>query len=320
MLSILRAGGGDIETHAGPLDGWRLPADAVWVELVEPTREEELLVERELGLFLPTREDMQEIEASSRLYQEAGATFMTATVLYNADTESPSSQPITFVLTGDRLVTIRYFQPRSFLAFAAQARRQPGLCAGGAITFLGLIEAVVDRTADVLERTSGEVEQISQQVFAEGRTGGFEAVLTRLGRAQNVNAKIRDSLVSLARLASFASLADQIEHSREHRERLKTVTRDVQSLLDQDSFLAANISFLLDTTLGLINIEQNGIIKIFSVAAVAFLPPTLIASIYGMNFEHMPELDWRLGYPMAAALMLLSALIPLWWFRRKGWL
>ena len=320
MLSLLRVGAADFESYSSPGDDWRLPADAVWIELVEPTREEELLVERELGLLLPTREDMQEIEASSRLYQEEGATFMTAMVLYNADTEAPSAQPITFVLAGERLVTIRYFQPKSFAGFAAQARRQPGLCPTGAQTFLGLIEAVVDRTADVLERTSAEVEQISQQVFAERRTTAFEAVLTRLGRAQNVNAKIRDSLVSLVRLASFASLADQIEHSREHRERLKTVTRDVQSLLDQDSFLAANISFLLDTTLGLINIQQNGIIKIFSVAAVAFLPPTLIASVYGMNFEHMPELDWRLGYPMAVVLMLLSAVLPLWWFRKKGWL
>jgi magnesium transporter len=304
----------------GVPDGWRLPADAVWIELVEPTREEELLVERELGLLLPTREDMQEIEASSRLYQEAGATFMTATVLANADTEAPTAQPITFVLTGDRLVTIRYFQPKSFAMFAAQARRQPILCAGGPQAFLGLVEAVVDRTADVLERTSAEVEQISQTVFAQRRTETFEPLLTRLGRAQKVNAKIRDSLGSLARLASFASLAEQIEHSREHRERLKTVSRDVHSLLDQNNFLAANMGFLLDTTLGLITIQQNGIIKIFSVAAAAFLPPTLIASIYGMNFEHMPELDWRLGYPMALLLMLASAVLPLVWFRKKGWL
>jgi len=320
VLKILRVGAAEFEKPPAEMEGWSLPSDAVWVELVEPTREEELAVERDLGVLLPTREEMLEIEPSSRLYQDGGATVMTATVLVNSDSDRPSSQPVTFVLAGHRLVTIRYFEPKPFTLFSAHAQRQPGLCPNGAQTFLGLIDAVVDRTADVLERNSAEVEQISTEVFASPRTDKFEQLLTRLGRAQNLNAKIRDSLVSLARLASFASLADQIEHDREHREHLKTITRDVQSLLDHDSFLAGNISFLLDTALGLINIQQNAIIKIFSVAAVAFLPPTLIASIYGMNFEHMPELGWRYGYAWAGGLMLLSAVIPLLWFRRKGWL
>jgi magnesium transporter len=138
---------------------------------------------------------------------------------------------------------------------------------------------VVDRTADILERTSGEVEAASRSIFKRPREGGFEQILTRLGRSQNVNAKARDSLVSLTRLISFASLAEQIEANRDYRDHLKSLQRDVQSLTDHSSYLSSNITFLLDAALGLINIEQNAIIKIFSVAAVVFLPPTLVPSI-----------------------------------------
>lgn len=319
MLKLLRNGAPGFEI-ASTLPGWRLPPDAVWIELVEPTRAEELMVEQALGVLLPTREEMAEIEASSRLYQEDGATFMTATILHNADADIPSSAPVTFVLTGERLVTIRYIEPRAFAIFAAQAERQPSLCPTGVQAFLGLLDAVVDRTADILERTSSEVEASSRSIFKRPREGGFEQILTRLGRSQNVNAKARDSLVSLARLISFASLAEQIEANRDYRDHLKSLQRDVQSLTDHSSYLSSNITFLLDAALGLINIEQNAIIKIFSVAAVVFLPPTLVASIYGMNFEQMPELKFVHGYPMALIFMVISAVVPLWWFRKKGWL
>ena len=321
MLTLLRAGAPGHEVVTDAVSGaWDLPADAVWIDLHNPTRDEELAVERALGLLLPTREEMLEIEPSSRVHQEGDATFMTALVLYNTSSDRPSAEPITFVLTGQQLITIRYVEPRSFALFMAQAARQQTLCPTAAHAFLGLVEAIVDRTADVIERTAAEVEEVSTVIFADRHPDKYRDVLTRLGRAQSFNAKVRDSLVSLARLASFASLADSIEQSSDHRDRLKSIARDVQSLLDHDTYLSTNISFLLDTSLGLINIEQNAIIKIFSVAAVAFLPPTLIASIYGMNFEHMPELDWRLGYPLALLLMAASAVLPLLWFRRKGWL
>jgi magnesium transporter len=140
------------------------------------------------------------------------------------------------------------------------------------------------------------------------------------GPLQNVNSKARDSLVSLARLLSFAALADQFDGDKELRDHLKSLQRDVQSITDHSSYLAGNITFLLDAALGLINIEQNSIFKVFSVFSVMFLPPTLVAGIYGMNFEHMPELRWMEGYPMAIGLMILAAAAPLLWFRRKGWL
>src|SRR3712207_5880941 len=150
MLKILRAGASDLELAPDPSAAWSLPADAVWIDLQAPTREEELQVERALGLQLPTREEMLEIEVSSRVYQDGDATFMTALVLYNTASDAPSAEPITFVLTKDRLVTIRYIEPKSFAAFVAQAARQPSLCPTAVHTFLGLVEAIVDRTADLI--------------------------------------------------------------------------------------------------------------------------------------------------------------------------
>ena len=319
MLRILRHGAPGFEA-GGLSPDWRVPADAVWIELVDPTRAEEVAVEQSIGLLLPTREEMAEIEASSRLYQEDGGTFMTATVLVNADGDLPTAAPVTFVLAGNRLVTIRYVEPRAFSVFAAQAERQPSLCPNGLQTFLGLLDAIVDRTADILERTAAEVEVQSRAIFGRPRGAAFEQILNRLGRSQNVNSKARDSLVSLARLLSFAALAEQFDGSKDLRDHLKSLQRDVQSITDHSSYLAGNITFLLDAALGLINIEQNSIFKVFSVFSVIFLPPTLIAGIYGMNFVHMPELRWLEGYPMAIGLMIMAAGAPLLWFKRKGWL
>ena len=301
MLRILRQGAaGFDETICGA--DWVLPPDAVWLDFVKPTRDEELVVERQLGLCLPTQEDMNASEPSSRLYQEDGATFITAFILVNSDSPRPDTAPITFVLTGDRLVTIRYGEPRAFRVFSAKAERVPSLCATGVDTFLNLLDA------------------ISQSIFAQPRTGSFEASLYQLGRAQTTNAELRHSLSSLSRATSFATLAPQVESSHEHRDHLRTINRDVASLSQQSDALSNNIGFLLTAALGLINIEQSSVIKIFSIAAVVFLPPTLVASVYGMNFDIMPELHWRYGYAWALGLMAASVAATLWYFKRKRWL
>jgi magnesium transporter len=148
----------------------------------------------------------------------------------------------------------------------------------------------------------------------------FQKILSRLGRAGDLASKVRESLVSLGRLLAFAIQGTQARGRKTGSARLKTIGRDVASLSDYAAFLNNKVGFLLDATLGMINIEQNAIIKIFSVAAVVFLPPTLIASIYGMNFAHMPELGWPLGYPLALALMVVSAILPYLYFKRRGWL
>lgn len=302
-----------------------LAAGPVWVDMLHPTREEEQAVEAALGIEVPTRAEMQEIEVSSRLYAEAGALFMTATLLAQAESETPEAKPVTFVLAGNRLITIRYCEPRAFRMFAARAARPRAGFATGEAVLIGVLEAVVDRAADVLETLAAEVDKLSAEVFQRGdagaKAGDFRAVLHRLGRAGDLDSKARESLVSLGRLLAF--LAQELETrkaGKEARARVATMIRDAQSLGDHASFVSNKVNFLLEAVLGLISIEQNGIIKIFSVVAVAFLPPTLIASIYGMNFHVMPELDWRFGYPLALGLMVLSAVLPYLFFKRKGWL
>jgi magnesium transporter len=197
-------------------------------------------------------------------------------------------------------------------------------CNTGETILIALLEAIVDRLADVLERASNEVIQISHDIFhpaekkASKRDRDFQLILRRIGNKEDLVSKIRDSLLTLQRMSGF--LANVSGQGKDSRARVKTISRDVMSLSDHVSFQTQKITFLLDATLGMINIEQNGIIKIVSVAAVVFLPPTLVASIYGMNFEAMPELKWLLGYPFAIALMVVSAVLPFWFFRRKGWL
>lgn len=304
--------------------GGMIPEDAVWIDCLEPTKEEERFVDEALGLDVPTEEEMQEIEVSSRLYQEGTALYMTATMLTRADTTNPESVPVTFVLTGHRLLTLRYAEPLPFRVYAAKVRRHQMPCATGEDVLAGLLDAIVDRVADILERVQTELDNMSREIFVREPGFGkvrFDDVLRRVGRSHSLNSQARESLVSLARLIGFLGRpADDNKLPKSVNRNFKTISRDVASLSDHASFLANNINFLLDATLGLINSEQNGIIKIFSVAAVVFLPPTLIASMYGMNFKFMPELDWMFGYPMALCLMVFSAVLPYYFFKRRGWL
>jgi len=320
MLNILHSDGGELQLVA-PVDVWAMPKDVVWIDLKDPTREEELMVEGALGLSLPTREDMAEIEPSSRLYQEGLALFMTATVVVGVAEQRPTLAPVTFVLHHGVLITIRYCAPRAFEAYVAQALRHPELRSSGPSVLLGLLDALVDRLADILEQIAAKIEVASDAVFSAARPeGGFQPVLTKLGQAQMTGAKARDSLVSLGRLMAYAAAAPAIEDDPAQIERLRTLQQDVPSLTDHASYLSTNVTFLLDAALGQINIEQNAILKVFSVFTVVLLPPTLIGAIYGMNFDHMPELRWQFGYPMALGLMFISALAPFLWFKRRGWL
>ncbi len=297
----------------------------LWIDLVSPTDEEERILETRLGLDIPTREEMEEIEVSSRLYSENGAAFMTATLPSRTDTDELLMGPVTFVLAADKLITVRYHEPRAFNTFPQRAEQVSLGCTHGDTILIALLEAVVDRLADVLERMRRDVDTLSRDIFvadaAQQKAGrDFNPVLRQIGRKGDLGSNVQDSLVSLQRLAGFFGQLSQKTSDKDLRGRVKTLSRDIQSLIDHTSFLSQKITFVLDATLGMINIEQNNIIKIFSIAAGIFLPPTLIASIYGMNFTHMPELRWQIGYPLACAAMLLSALLPYWWFKRRGWL
>lgn len=297
----------------------------VWVDMLDPTDGEEALLERVVGINIPTREEMEEIEVSSRLYVEEGAAFMTAQLPAQADRDDPEMAPVTFVLTGDQLITVRYHDPRAFQTFLQRALKVPMGATTGFGALIALLEVIVDRLADVLERIGRDVEGISRGIFQPGskirQSRDFQEWLEAIGRKGDLNSKIRDSLLTLDRLGGFLrQVKSQGSDDPDTRVRLRTLARDVQSLTDHASFLSQKITFLLDATLGMINIEQNNIIKIFSVVAVVFLPPTLIASVYGMNFAHLPELHWVLGYPYALGLMAASAALPLLYFKWRRWL
>ncbi|MEZ5829964.1 MAG: magnesium transporter CorA family protein [Dongiaceae bacterium] len=311
--------------------GETLSREAVWVDLCNPSPSEIASVERAFGMEVPTREEMGEIEASSRLYTENGALVMTAPILHRATAEFPESGVITFILLGETLVTVRFVDPLPFAAFARRAERNPGMAATAQSTLLGLLESITDRLADVLEVAQADMEHVSRDIFskhaalsagasreARRKAPDLQETLRRIGRVGDIATKARDSLLGLSRITVF--LNAQADMKKDIKARIKTLSRDIGSITDHASFLGGKVNFLLDATLGLINIEQNAIIKIFTVAAVAFLPPTLIASIYGMNFDSMPELHWAHGYLFAIGLMILSAAIPMWYFRRRGWL
>lgn len=319
VLKEFRTADGRLIRHDGPVAPTGASGRPVWIDLLEPSPEEERQVEASLGIDVPTHEEMQEIEASSRLYVEDGALFMTVSVLHKATTDAPESSAVTFILAKDTLVTLRYADPLPFQTLTRKIERSPGLGGGSAESILmGLLEQIVDRLADIMEACVADLEAISREVFGEDGGHNHKNVLRRVGRVGDLATKAKESLLSLNRMVLFLTAQPQI--GKETRTRLKTLSRDVLSITEHATFVASKVTFLLDATLGLINIEQNNIIKIFSVAAVAFLPPTLIASIYGMNFRALPELEWTFGYPMALGLMVLSAVLPILYFKRKGWL
>ncbi len=320
MMRVYCSGGRVHEAMTADIGGWTLPADALWIDLISPNSDEEAAVERALSLSVPTREEMAELEASSRLYRENGAVYVTADIISRGDAELPTIAPVTFVLTPGPLVTIRYSEPRPFAILAEKLAREPDLCSSGADLFLNLMEAVIDRASDILSQTSDKVDLVSNHVFSEDKTVGFEKLITKLGRAHIANARIEQSLSGLSRIFAYVATDSRIEQLPNGRAHLKSLSRDAASLISHNQAVAAGINFQLSAALGLINIEQSSIIKIFSVAAVAFMPPTLIASIYGMNFAHMPELPQVWGYPAALVAMVVAAVLPLLWFKKKGWL
>jgi magnesium transporter len=305
--------------------GSPIPGNAIWFDLVSPTQQEDKLVESHVGISVPTREEMQEIEVTSRLYVENGARYMTATLMCQSDTETPKTTPVTFIISGHRLITVRYDEPRPFMIVGHKLARNCPSGATGEIVMMELLDAVIDRSADILERISAEVDLVSHEIFepegsATDRSRGYNEIMKGIGRKGDLTSKVRESLVSIGRLLLYlANEADSMKWAKEMRAQLKGMQRDVQSLSDHATYLTNKITFLLDALLGFVSIEQNNIIKLFSVAAVMLMPPTLVASIYGMNFKNMPELDFPFGYPMALLLMLLSAALPFFYFKWKKW-
>jgi magnesium transporter len=297
----------------------------VWIDLLNPTADEETTLEAQLGVDIPTREEMHRFEVSGRLYKEDDAIFMTATLPARTDSDDLLMAPVAFVLTAGKVVTVRYHEPRAFRTFPQRASESNLGCAHGETVLVALLEATVDRMTDIFERAEEEVDAISRAIFRNDQpkaaSRDLMGTLQLIGRKGDLCSNLQLAVLSLQRLSGFfGQMLAERPDGKDVRRRVKTLEHDLQSLSDHGSFVSQKITFLLDATLGMVNVEQNNIIKIFSIAAGVFLPPTLIASVYGMNFSFMPELRWQYGYPLAWLLMLASALIPLWFFKRRGWL
>ena len=327
MLSVYVPRAGVLERQVVE-PGGTVPDAAVWIDLVTPSLGEDKLIEKFLGIAVPTREEMQEIEVSSRLYVENGARYMTATLMCQSDTDAPKTTPVTFVLAGSRLVTVRYDDPKPFAMISNKFGRQCPVHLTGPMVFMDLLDAVIDRSADILERIGLDVDQLSQDIFEPPRAkrkqrgrGAYNIVLRTIGRTGDLTSKVRESLVSVGRLLLFlANEAEGLRWAKDIRGQLQSMQRDIHSLSDHSSYLNNKITFLLDALLGVVSLEQNDIIKLFSVMAVVLMPPTLIASVYGMNFNHMPELTWQFGYPFAIVLMIVAGALPYFFFKWKRWL
>src|SRR4051812_6619648 len=315
------------KSRAIPAEGepLELSSEIVWVDLLSPTPGEIATVEEASGLTLPVQAELSEIETSSRLRTDGDVLRLSAPLVHRARTEYPGTTPVGFVLAPELLVTVRYEPLTAFDTYEREAR------GGAAEVFVGLIEAIVDRIADVLENIAAELDTVSHRLFRSRSVGGehcstraqenadLRSILRRLGASGDLSSKIRDSLLALARIVPYVATMRGSELPAAVKTRLDTLRHDLASLNDYEAHLMNKLQLLLDATLGLINVEQNDIIKVLTVVSVVGVPPTLVASMYGMNFKYMPELEWTWGYPYALALIALSALAPLIWFKWRGW-
>ncbi len=326
-------------TEAVPVSERTDPSIAAWFDLLNPTDEEHALAERLTGLRIPTRQDVEEIESSSRVYT-VGKVLYLSTPLVRRFEDTSFNSPVGFVLSHDRLVTIRY---TDYMVFETVGRQlatppdqkpaiptvgevQPGTPPDAETIMQLLLEAMVDRLADILEIAGHDLDALSKRVFSaqQPRSGDIDrklrALLSKLGTLTDLVSSVRDSLLGLQRIATFVRENGDRPCSERFGARLTLMSKDISSLNDYDAQLNNKTQFLLDATLGFINIEQNNGIKLLTVVSLIGIPPTLIASIYGMNFKDIPELNWSFGYWYALSLMALTIVLPLIWFWRKGWL
>ena len=316
-------------TQQGQLIDWNdektlpFPDNLVFLDLLNPSRPEELEAEKWLEYQLPTREEMQEIEESSRLYAEQGALYMTAWIPVGLDTPDPDTTPISFVLAPDCLTTVRYADPLAFRALAEQVRRQCKMPISSDAVFLLLCELIVGRIADALQNVENDLKRINREIFVVNPSKASAAVerdlaevIKLLGRRSALVANLRESLVSISRILQFFLNNGASWMKGELAAQFRSVMRDVKSLDDYTNQQTQEMTILLVSTLGLINIQQNQIIKIFTIASVLFMPPTLIASIYGMNLQ-IPEAKFEYAYPMVILMLIISAVIPIVFFKRK---
>jgi magnesium transporter len=299
-----------------------------WLDLLDPTNEERTSVERNYGLKLPSREELSEVESSSRISEENGVLFLSMPIVSHVHAIEEAPSPIGFVLSKEVLITIRYTQLRSFDAAAAKFSKSD--VRGSSVdAFATLVDEMVDLSADMLEGIAAELDTVSRSVFLKTRTrrrhptqsnDALHRTLIEVGNAGERLSRIRGSLLGLQRIVPFVSESERDWIPDNMRSRLKTAQADLLSLTDYETHLSDKVQFLLDAVLGFISTKQNDIFTVLTIVSVIGIPPTLVASIYGMNFKNMPELDWAWGYQFGLALIALSTILPFLWFKWRGWL
>jgi magnesium transporter len=300
--------------------------DWAWIDLLNPTNDEVARVEHTLHLTLPSREVLSEIEASSRLSKRDGVLFLSMPVVANAHDLDEDPSPLGFVLSETFLVTIRYTRLRSFEAVASKLS---GANPRSSIEiFSTLIEEMVDVSADLLEEIAGQLDAMSKLVFKKTNlkrghptrsNKRLHNMLVAVGNAGERLSRVRDSILGLQRIVPFVSNSKQDWIDARVESRLESAKSDIQSLADYEIHLYTKVQFLLDATLGFVNTKQNDIFTVLTIASVVGIPPTLVASIYGMNFKNMPELEWAWGYQFGLGLILLSTIVPIVWLKWRGW-
>ena len=299
----------------------------IWVDLESPTLEEKRWINQHFGLLIPEDAMDEDIEESARFYEEDNGELHIRSDFLIADEDEPRTVRVAFILNQHNealksrgvLFSIHDEDVPVFRLLRMRARRAPGLIENDKDVLLKLFDADAEYSADTLEGIYDELEKASTLVLSADVTDALAGeVLAAIARQEDLNGRIRRNVMDTRRAVSFMMRAKML--NAEQFEEARQILRDIESLDSHTAFLFDKINFLMDATVGFININQNKIIKIFSVASVALLPPTLIASVYGMNFQFMPELQWSFGYGYAVLLMVASAVVPMWYFRKRGWL
>ena len=321
-----------LKLYRWPTDDWHtigaeMPTEIIWADLVNPTDEEKQFVEKLLKIRVPTEDSLSEIEASSRLILDNGTLYLSSpAVRLNEDNEAEVT-PVGFVIGPHVLVTVRFAQSPIFDAIGKRIGSDESL-ENGMCVFTSLIEAMVDRGADVLEQLGAKVDQLSRGVFKGGlvrtkrpvrSSRNMREALENVGELADRLAKARDVLLGVGRIASYSNDVGNERITAASKKRLEAVAKDVASLSDYETRLSDKIQLLLDAVLGFINIQQNELFKILTIVSVVGVPPTILVGVWGMNFKNMPELSWTLGYPLALLAIIASGVLPLIWFKLRGW-
>ncbi|MBI4937534.1 MAG: magnesium/cobalt transporter CorA [Nitrosomonadales bacterium] len=290
----------------------------VWIDAVSPSDEERAWIERNYHFSLPKPEHLRDIEASARFYEEGNELHLRSDFLLGKESHS-RSVAVAFVLSGETLFSVHEEDLPVFHRLRVHTHAQAGTVGDCKDVLIDLYSMDVEFSADALEEVYADLGRVSQAVLKTRLSDkGAAAALASIAQAEHLNGRIRRNVMDTRRAISFLMRSKLL--NPEQQEETRQVMQDIDSLDGHTAFLFDKINFLMSATVGFININQNKIVRLFSVASVALLPPMLIASIYGMNFQHMPELAWEIGYPLALMLMVLSVLLPFWFFHRKGWL